>query len=627
MFRKKRTPEMPNVAVPVELPPLEGLDDRTVDGTHRPPRAWLWTLIAALIVVLLVIYVIVVGAKAIYDGLKDRALENQQIAQEHYSLGLEQLAAKNYEMAIAEFELALRHDSSLDDAKTRLREAKELVRAQITPTSETRQDAVRLLYEEAVSNYGSGNLEQSVEELGELRGLDADYQRENVEKMLITAHYQLGLVAVAEDRLDEAIGHFEAVLAIQPDDKAAQDQLNLANLYTAALSNWERDWSATIQSLKGLYALAPEYKDVRVRLQDAYLFQAEDYGSKGDWCGAAEQYDQAARILPLEATVDKRDDARIRCQATAEAPPPTATSRPKPTPKATAPPASGTVAALQTTPQTTSRPITIGTGQIAFASFDAIRQRHDIYVVDLAEGDARLLQANASQPAFGPGGRRLAFRNLDPLHLGITILDLASNTTSEVTAHVEDSTPTWSSDTTQIVFASNKEGDRKWRLYAISPNEVRGEGEEWAFGQTPAWSRDGSRIAYHGCDERGDNCAIWVMQPGGFNRARLTSDPTDTEPTWSPDGTQIAFVSARAGNWELYWIDIATGQEQRLTNDSAADVAPVWSPDGKQIAFLSNRDGAWAVYVLDLKSDRVQRVIATGDAYPDPLSECLSWIP
>jgi TolB protein len=273
------------------------------------------------------------------------------------------------------------------------------------------------------------------------------------------------------------------------------------------------------------------------------------------------------------------------------------------------------------------RPIASGKGQIAFASFDAIRQRHDIYVIDLAQGDARLLQANASQPAFGPGGKRLAFRNLDPQHLGISILDLPGNTVSEVTAYVEDSTPTWSSDATQIVFASNKHGDRKWRLYAISPNEVRGEGEEWAFGQTPAWARDGSRIAYQGCDERGDNCALWVMQPGGFNRAKLTTDPSDTAPAWSPDGTRIAFASARAGNLELYWIDIATGEEQRLTSDSAVDLAPVWSPDGKQIAFLSNRERAWAVYILDLKTGQVQRVIATGDAYPDPLGECLSWMP
>ncbi len=627
MFRRRKAAHNAGVPVPAELPPLEKLDDSHTTPAAHSPRAWLWTLIAALIVVLLVIYVLVLGGKAIYDGLRDRALENQQIAREHYALGLTNLEEKEYELAIAEFELALRHDSSLDDARLRLRDAKELVKAQVTPTSETRQDAAKLLYRESVVRYESGNLAESVAVLEELRGIDADHQRENVETMLATAHHQLGLNAVAENRLEDAIGHFEAVLAIKPEDKSAQDQLNLANLYTSALKNWERDWSATIQALKGLYALAPDYMDVQVRLRDAYVFQAEDYADKGDWCRAAEEYASAVGILPVEATVDKRDDARIRCQATAEAPTSTSTPRVTATPKTIATSTAQTTVSPQPTAQPTVAAPPVGKGRIAFSSFDAVRQLQDIYVVDLAQGDARLLRANATQPAFTPGGKRLAFRNLDPLHLGLATLELSSNTLTELTTHYEDSVPTWSPDTSQIVFASNKHGDRKWRIYVISPGQVRGEGEEWSFGQMPAWSRDGSRIAYQGCDERGDNCALWVMQPGGFNPARLTTDASDTAPTWSPDGTQVAFTSARAGNWELFLIDIATGQERRLTQDPALDLAPVFSPDGRQIAFLSDRDGAWAVYILEIRSGQVQKVIATGDAYPDPFGERLSWIP
>jgi tetratricopeptide (TPR) repeat protein len=389
--------------------------------SDHPPRTWLWTLIAALIVVSLIIYVLALGVKAIYDGLRDRGLENQEVAREHYALGLEKLEAKEYELAIAEFELALRHDSSLRDARLHLEQAKELVKAQVTPTSETRQDAAKLLYREAVTHYGGGNLSQSVALLDELRGLDPDYQRQNVETMLVAARDQLGLNAVAADRLDEAISHFEAALVINPDDTTAQDQLNLANLYQAALNYWERDWSATIQALKGLYALAPEYKDVQIRLRDAYLFQAEDHASSGDWCRAADEYAAAGEILPLETTVDQRDDARIRCQATAEAPTPTPTPRVTATPKATMP-AGTAVTEATASPQSTdqSPPVTspIGKGRIAFSSFDSVRQIHDIYVVSLVQGDAQLLQANASQPAFAPGGRWLAFRNLDQQQYG-----------------------------------------------------------------------------------------------------------------------------------------------------------------------------------------------------------------
>ena len=622
MFRKKKQPDHHiEIPVPAQLPELEGMDDQANDAQGSRPRIWLWTLVAALVVALLVVYVLVLAGKGVYDGLRDRALESQQFAQEHYELGLARLEEGQYEIAIAEFELALRHDSSLVDARARLQEAKDMVQAQGTPTSETRQDAARLLYLEAVTLYEQGDLTQTVSVLDDLRGLDADYQQENVETMLCNAHYQLGLNAVAENRLDDAIAHFEAVLAIKPGDKDAQDQLNLADLYAAALNYWEIDWSATIQALKGLYALAPEYKDVKARLRDAHVFRGDELAEQGNWCQAADDYVSANEILPLETTVDKRDDARIHCQATAEAPLAT------PTPRATATLPAGATASPQATPRPTTQAVTPSQGQIAFTSYDAVRQRYDIYVVDLAQGDARLLREDGSQPAFSPDGKMLAFRNMDAQHLGLGILNISNDTVSELTAHVEDSSPTWSPEMDQLVFASDKHGDRKWRVYVISPYEIRGEGEEWAIGQSPDWSQDGGRIAYRGCDERGDNCGIWVIQPGGFNAARLTTNLSDTAAAWSPDGTQVAFASTRTGNWELHLVEIATGQETRLTENAAVDYAPTWSPDGKQIAFLSDRQGAWAVYVLDIRSGQVEKLIATGDAYPDPFAEKLSWKP
>jgi tetratricopeptide (TPR) repeat protein len=624
MFRKKKDlAEEALLPVPTVLPSVEGLEQEEKQASRSRPRTWLWTFIAALVAVSLLVYVLVLGALGIYEGLKDRALENQRIAQEHYALGLAQLQAKEYEKAIGEFTLALRHDASLQEARDLLREAEELARAQATPTSETRRDAAELLYRQAVAHYESGTLEQAVVVLDELRGLDADYQRENVQTMLVTAHYQLGLNAVIQDRMNEAAGHFEAVLVLDPENKDAQDQLNLVHLYTAAMSNWDRDWSAAIQGLKGLYALAPGYKDVQARLHDAYTLRAEEHTTEGDWCQAADEYAAAVEVLPLEETVDLRDDARIRCQATAEAPTPTLTAQPRPTTRPTATAAAG----AQPTPTPTGPAVTAGSGRIAFTSYDAVRQRYDIYVVNLAQGDARLLRENAGQPAFSPGTSRLAFRNYDPMHLGLGIVDLRNSEYHELTDHVEDSTPAWSPDAEQMLFASNKHGDRKWRIYVISPDVQRGEGEEWAFGQMPAWSPDGSQIAYHGCDEHGDNCGLWLMQPGGFSPTRLTTDASDTAPAWSPDGKQIVFTSTRAGNWELYLVDVASGKVTRLTDHAAADVAPTWSPSGKQVAFLSNRGGGWAVHILDIKSGQVQEVIATGDAYPDPVSERLSWGP
>jgi TolB protein len=621
MFKKRKETDEAAIPVPAELPPLEGLDEQHPGVSEQPRRVWLWTLIVAMVAVLLIVFVILVGVKGVYDGLRDRAAENQQVAQEHYARGIANLEAGDYELAVAEFEQALRYDSGLADARTRLGEAEELLQGQASPTSETRQGAAKLLYQQAVAHYEAGSLAQSVEALEELRGVDPEYQRENAEIMLTTSHYQLGLNAIAEDRMEDGIEHFEAVLQIDARHREAQDQLNLAHLYTVALNHWERDWSASIQALKGLYVLAPDYKDVQIRLRDAHVMRAEELASLGDWCRAADEYAIAVEVLPLETTVDKRDDARINCQATAQPPAPSATARAiSPTPTATS-------ATSEATSKPTASAAPLSKGQIAFTSYDAARQRHDIFIVGLAQGDARLLRADASQPAFAPGGKLVAFRDARPEHLGLDVLNLTTGDSTELTSHAEDSTPAWSPDGSQLLFASNKHGDRKWRIYMTSPQAIKSEGEEWSYGQMPAWAPDGGRIAFKGCDERGGDCAVWTMLPGGFEPARLTSDPSDTSPAWSPDSAHVAFASARSGNWELYLIGVETGEEKRLTASPAIEAAPVWSPDGRQIAFLSDREGSWAIFILEVGSGLVRKVIAAGDAYPDPFSEQLSWLP
>ena len=79
---------------------------------------------------------------------------------------------------------------------------------------------------------------------------------------------------------------------------------------------------------------------------------------------------------------------------------------------------------------------------------------------------------------------------------------------------------------------------------------------------------------------------------------RLTNhDAWDGSPSWSPDGTQIAFESHRDGNGEIYVMDADGNNLRRLTSHSAGDRSPSWSPDGTQITFQSNRNGNGNIYV------------------------------
>jgi TolB protein len=73
----------------------------------------------------------------------------------------------------------------------------------------------------------------------------------------------------------------------------------------------------------------------------------------------------------------------------------------------------------------------------------------------------------------------------------------------------------------------------------------------------------------------------------------------DILPSWSPDGSQIAFTSDRDGNNEIYILHTDGSGETRLTQDPADDEGAAWSPDSSQIAFTSDRDGNQQIYVMN----------------------------
>jgi TolB protein len=80
------------------------------------------------------------------------------------------------------------------------------------------------------------------------------------------------------------------------------------------------------------------------------------------------------------------------------------------------------------------------------------------------------------------------------------------------------------------------------------------------------------------------------MKTDGTQQKRLTPiEKSDSFPTWSPDGKQIAFGSNRDGNMNIFVMKADGSGTRRLTSDAADDTNPIWSPDGKEIAFTSYR--------------------------------------
>jgi TolB protein len=94
----------------------------------------------------------------------------------------------------------------------------------------------------------------------------------------------------------------------------------------------------------------------------------------------------------------------------------------------------------------------------------------------------------------------------------------------------------------------------------------------------PAWSPDGTKIAFASC-HNGTNVAIYVIGADGSNLTMLTDGVShDYRPTWSPDGLRIAFQSERAGNLDVWVMDADGGNPVNLTPDNPGfDTAPKWN--------------------------------------------------
>ena len=74
----------------------------------------------------------------------------------------------------------------------------------------------------------------------------------------------------------------------------------------------------------------------------------------------------------------------------------------------------------------------------------------------------------------------------------------------------------------------------------------------------------------------------------------------DIRPRVSPDGSRIAFVSTRDGNYEVYVMNLDGSRVQRITNSEERDDYPTWHPNGTQLVAVSERDGDFDLYLYDV---------------------------
>jgi WD40 repeat protein len=212
---------------------------------------------------------------------------------------------------------------------------------------------------------------------------------------------------------------------------------------------------------------------------------------------------------------------------------------------------------------------TVDNSRIAFeTSRDGKSQ---IYTIDSAGGDLQHVSdgaANDYDPAWSPDGKQIAFHSDRAGPCQIYVMDAAGGNITRVTQDSEqDTNPAWSS-TGMIAYE----------------NDVTTLGKPCEPDTTHRQHND-----------------IYTTDLSGKSRFQLTNDPADDiDPSWSPDGTHVAFASNRTGTYQIYVVDANGKGLTQLTNaEGFQQFSPSWSPDGKQIAFLSTREGNAEIFVMN----------------------------
>ncbi len=259
-----------------------------------------------------------------------------------------------------------------------------------------------------------------------------------------------------------------------------------------------------------------------------------------------------------------------------------------------------------------------------------VRLTQDVTVEEAPAWTSAAVAAPTPVPTMIPPTGKIAFVSERDGSRDIYVMNADGSQPINLTNHpMGDYAPVWSPDGQQLAFVSDRSYD--YEIYVINAecaslpegcsqqqvNLTNDPGND----DSPRWSPDGRQIAF--ISWRDGNPEIYVMNTECVSRpegcgsgpTNLTNHPAlDEAPAWSPDGQRIAFVTQRNGGRDIYIMNSDGSQPTHLDNHPAWEGSPTWSPDGQHIAFVSNRDdkidpfAATEIYVMNTGGSQQTRL-------------------
>lgn len=164
---------------------------------------------------------------------------------------------------------------------------------------------------------------------------------------------------------------------------------------------------------------------------------------------------------------------------------------------------------------------------------------------------------------------------------------------------------------TRIMYVT-KQG----RRFELQVADADGYGAQTVLGSnepiiSPSWSPDGSQIAYVSFEQK--KPVVYVQSlVTGQRRAVANFWGSNSAPAWSPDGRRLAVVLTKDGGSQIYLLNVDGSAVTRLTQSSAIDTEPNFSPDGQLLLFTSDRGGSPQIYGMPVTGGEARRLTFEG---------------
>ncbi len=186
----------------------------------------------------------------------------------------------------------------------------------------------------------------------------------------------------------------------------------------------------------------------------------------------------------------------------------------------------------------------------------------------------------------------------------VAVAVAASPTPAPTATPMPTATPTPEPPSGALLFHSDRSGNLDiWLARGKDFTDLQQLTDDPGLDVEPHWSPDGSQILFLSGRDRDGVHDLFIMNADGSEQRRLLDWPDSYEwgATWSPDGQYIAFTTTRDYNYEIYVMPVDSSSEPlNLTQNPALDTYPTWSSDGRWLAFVSDRGGNWDVWKMDV---------------------------